>query len=137
MPHARYIEQKSTFPWSVFVHHLEMSVFLPFRNVTVVRFGRRAGAEPCEAQRPTGDRRTDPRPAPIILPSGRQLARLVDSSADFEQTSVGLIAAAWRLRAARSARAICCSRIWRETAPRCLFSTIAACETCRSLSKVV
>jgi len=36
-----------------------------------------------------------------------------------------------------SARSICLSRICERTAPRCLFSTMVACETCRSLSKVV
>ncbi len=36
-----------------------------------------------------------------------------------------------------SARSICRSRIYERTAPRCLFSTMLACETCRSLSKVV
>jgi hypothetical protein len=37
------------------VHHLEMSLFLPFRNVTVAEFGRRAGAEPVRSAAP--DRR--------------------------------------------------------------------------------
>ena len=36
-----------------------------------------------------------------------------------------------------SARSICRWRICERTAPRCLFSTMVACETCRSLSKVV
>src|SRR5437588_4763835 len=36
-----------------------------------------------------------------------------------------------------SARSICRSRMCQRTAPRCLFSTMVACETCRSLSKVV
>src|SRR5450759_1374606 len=48
---------------------------------------------PCEAQRPTDDRRTGPRRG-CLLPSVRQRARLVEISADFEQARVTLIAAA-------------------------------------------
>src|SRR5450759_5098801 len=56
---------------------------------------------PCVAQRPTDDRRRASM-QPLFLPSERQLARLVGKiSADLEQTSVALIAAAWRLRATR------------------------------------
>jgi len=34
------------------VHHLEMTPVLPFRDVTVAGFGRRAARSLCEAQRP-------------------------------------------------------------------------------------
>ena len=37
---------------TVCVHRLEMSLFLPFRNVTVAGFGRRAGAEPVRSAAP-------------------------------------------------------------------------------------
>src|SRR5271168_2939399 len=57
------------------------------------------------------------------------------ASADFEHV-VDLPLAAWRGLAARL-RAFDLPRICERTAPRCLFSTMVACETCRSLSKVV
>src|SRR5215469_5993131 len=40
---------------AVCVHQIEMSLFLPFRNVTLVGVGRRAGAEPRRSAAP--DRR--------------------------------------------------------------------------------
>jgi len=51
------------------VHRLEMSLFLPFRNVTVAGFGRRAGAEPVRSARSP----------PAVRPlSEREPARLVE-----------------------------------------------------------
>ncbi len=62
------------------VHQIEMSPSLPFRNVTVVEVGRRAGAEPPaqRSARPTTVASALDA-APVVSPSGHQHARLVES----------------------------------------------------------
>src|ERR1019366_6721429 len=65
-------------------------------SLSPVSGGGRARS-PCEAQRPTGARRTRPRRGTrFFLPSARQRDRLVEegNSADLEQTRVALIASA-------------------------------------------
>src|SRR5205823_5502963 len=56
------------YSYSYCVHQIEMSLFLPFRNVTVVGVGRRAGAEPQRSaaldRRPI-DRSSHPHPLSI------------------------------------------------------------------------
>src|SRR3954451_15872655 len=37
---------------TLYVHRIQMSLFLPFRNVTVAGFGRRVGAEPVRSAAP-------------------------------------------------------------------------------------
>src|SRR5580692_10752773 len=61
------------------VHQIEMSPFLPFRNVTAVG-GRAAGGRgaPGVAQHPTGARLSGARNRTTCLPSERELARLVE-----------------------------------------------------------
>jgi hypothetical protein len=58
------------------------------------------------------------------------------ASADFEHVA-DLPLATWGGLATSFCRSSWRSRICERTAPRCLFSTMVACETCRSLSKVV
>src|SRR3954454_6691291 len=50
------------------VHHLEMSLFLPFRNVTVAGFGRWVGAEPVRSAAPA--RRPPHGPRASVSPLG-------------------------------------------------------------------
>src|SRR3954447_12436250 len=75
------------------VHHLEMSLFLPFRNVTVAGFGRRAGAEPVRSAAPA--RRPPYGHRASVSPLG-----LSRNLADFEQSRIALIASARCLLAA-------------------------------------
>src|SRR5947208_16569918 len=60
------------------VHQIEMSLFLPFRNVTVVGVGRRAGAEPQRSaafdRRPI-DRSSHPHPLSIERAPARSARR--------------------------------------------------------------
>ena len=58
------------------VHHLEMSLIVPFRNVTVAGFGRRAGAKPVRSAAP--DPTTAAQRHLLFLPRARMLARLVE-----------------------------------------------------------
>jgi ABC-type transport system substrate-binding protein len=62
------------------VHQIQMSPSLPFTNVTPRWAGSGGGRarSPSVAQRPTGARCTRARAAPVVLPSGRQHARLVE-----------------------------------------------------------
>src|SRR3954454_865037 len=70
-----------------------MSLFLPFRNVTVAGFGRRVGAEPVRSAAPA--RRPPDGPQASMSPLGSSR-----NSADFEQSRIALIASARCLFAA-------------------------------------
>src|SRR5947207_5271124 len=73
-----------------------MSLFLPFRNVTVVGVGRRAGAEPLRSaaldRRPI-DRSSQPHPLSTERAPARSARRV--RSADLEETGIALIAPTW------------------------------------------
>src|SRR3954454_13776433 len=69
-----------------------MSLFLPFRNVTVAGFGRRVGVEPVRSAAPA--RRPPHGPRASVGSLG-----LETNSADFEQSSIALIASARSLLA--------------------------------------
>jgi len=84
------------------VHPLEMSPFLPFRDVTVGGFGRRSGAKPVRSAAP--DRRPPLGSLKPHLLVYRARISAIGSwriSADFKQPSIALIAAARRRATAR------------------------------------
>ena len=144
---------------------IEKSQFLTDRNVTESVAGGRAGRQQfidlMVERAVAGEAPSSPQPPE----AGARRARLYGASpatdnrnrqtmpssrcgvgwpmwrADPAQPTLNIwLTCPWRrgadwLRA--SARSSCRSRICERTAPRCLFSTMVACETCRNLSKVV
>ena len=120
------------------VHQIQMSPSLPFRNVTAVGVGRRAGAEPQRSAAP--DRRPIERSSkPHHLSAERAPARSARRAA---QPTLNRRASRWsRRRGARwlrccGSRPSCWSRIIANTAPSRLLSAIAPWSTCWILSKV-
>ena len=80
------------------VHQIEMSLFLPFRNVTVVGVGRRAGAEPRRSaapdRRPTHGR-LQPHRLSTERASARSARRRTRADRQAPVASVAAVAARW------------------------------------------
>ena len=82
------------------VNPIQMSLFLPFRNDTLVGLGDGRARSPRRSA--ASDRRPQrgrAQPLPVFTERARS-TRLVDVSADFKQPCIALIAAAWGLGAA-------------------------------------